>query len=82
MPLTETIHGCRRAQKSGVERRIKLLGGFSLGLLKPYYLNVLYQPVIKTMKSERSATHLKQQISFWIGLVSMAGRDSFMVLTR
>jgi hypothetical protein len=31
-----------KAQKSGVELGIKLLGGFSLGLLKPYYLNVLY----------------------------------------
>lgn len=31
-----------KAQKSGVELGVKLLGGFSLGLLKPYYLNVLY----------------------------------------
>jgi hypothetical protein len=30
------------AEKSGVEVGLKVLGGFSLGLLKPYYLNVLY----------------------------------------
>lgn len=31
-----------RAEKSGVELGLKLLGGISLGLLKPYYLNVIY----------------------------------------
>jgi len=31
-----------KAEKSGVEVGVKILGGFSLGLLKPYYLNVLY----------------------------------------
>lgn len=31
-----------RAEKSGVELGIKIMGGLSLGLLKPYYLNVLY----------------------------------------
>ena len=31
-----------RAEKSGVELGIKVLGGLSLGFLKPYYLNVLY----------------------------------------
>jgi hypothetical protein len=31
-----------KAEKSGVEVGIKLLGGISLGFLKPYYLNALY----------------------------------------
>jgi len=31
-----------KAEKSGVEVGLKLLGGISLGMLKPYYLNVLY----------------------------------------
>ena len=31
-----------KAEKSGVEVGVKVLGGLSLGLLKPYYLNVLY----------------------------------------
>lgn len=31
-----------KAQKSGVELGIKVLGGLSLGMVKPYYLNVLY----------------------------------------
>ena len=31
-----------RAEKSGVELGIKVVGGLSMGLLKPYYLNVLY----------------------------------------
>ena len=46
-----------KAEKSGVELGIKILGGFSMGMLKPYYLNVLYP-------SDNSNTYVIRSIKY------------------
>jgi hypothetical protein len=76
-----------RAEKSGVEVGLKVLGGLSLGLLKPYYLNVLYPTdnsnnyTIKTIRySDETADKFLDWFSIYGGAGFIYGFDHIRVI--
>jgi len=65
-----------KAEKSGVELGLNILGGLSLGMLKPYYLNVLY-PVDNsntyTIKAIRYTPETAEKFLDWFSIYGGAG---------
>jgi hypothetical protein len=65
-----------RADRSGVEVGLKVMGGISLGLLKPYYLDLLY-PVDNTatyrIVSERYSAENASKFLDWFSIYGGSG---------
>jgi hypothetical protein len=65
-----------KAEKSGVEVGLKVLGGVSLGVLKPYYLNVLYPTDNSnnyTIKTIRYSDETADKFLDWFSIYGGAG---------
>ncbi|MBA3647957.1 MAG: hypothetical protein H0W62_05310 [Chitinophagales bacterium] len=65
-----------RAEKSGVQVGIKAVGGLSLGLLKPYYLDLLY-PVDNTtsyrIETQKYTSETADKFLDWFSIYGGAG---------
>ncbi|MBA2423229.1 MAG: hypothetical protein H0V61_08395 [Chitinophagales bacterium] len=67
-----------RAERSGVEVGVKLLGGLSLGLLKPYYLDLLY-PVDNTQQYRiLSEKYSEENAATFLDWFSIYGGSGFV----
>jgi hypothetical protein len=66
-----------RAERSGVEVGLKLLGGVSLGLLKPYYLDLLYPVDNTTQYRILSEKYSEENASTFLDWFSIYGGSGF-----
>lgn len=67
----------RKAQKSGVSISVKYLAGISLGLLKPYYIQVLY-PVDNTYYTLRTVRYTEANRDKFLDWTTIYGGAGFL----